>query len=245
MRVRWIWVFVDAPEPAEETWAFWRAVARARESPRRGERDQFVTLLPALGDPWVKLQAVRSGGGVHLDVDVDDVPGAAREAAGLGATEVTRFPQDAVVVMRSPGGFVFCLTRWHGEVRQVRGGEPDLIDQVCLDVPSAAHEAEAAFWAALLGQELVTPPGRPELPYLVRPRGLPLRMLVQRLGGGDGPVTGHLDLACADRVATRAAHEALGARHVREGARWSVMADPAGRAYCLTDRDPATGQLPD
>ncbi len=46
------------------------------------------------------------------------------------------------------------------------------------------------------------------------------------------------DLACADREASVGRHLAAGARvvQVREG--WTVMADPVGRVYCLTDRDP-------
>ena len=63
-------------------------------------------------------------------------------------------------------------------------------------------------------------------------------MLFQRLGERTGAVRAHADLACADREASLARHLAAGARvvQVREG--WTVMSDPAGRVYCLTDRSP-------
>jgi hypothetical protein len=51
-------------------------------------------------------------------------------------------------------------------------------------------------------------------------------------------VRAHADLACADRAASVARHLATGARvvEVRDG--WTVMTDPVGRVYCLTDRRP-------
>ena len=53
----------------------------------------------------------------------------------------------------------------------------------------------------------------------------------------------HLDLGTTDRVAETERHLALGARIVAEVEFWTVLADPAGLAYCITDRDPATGEL--
>ena len=94
--------------------------------------------------------------------------------------------------------------------------------------------------------------GRPELSSLVRPDGIPLRLLFQRLGERDGPARAHLDLAWVDREARRA-------RHVAAGPEWSRVhdldraADPVGRVYCLTDRSrtharvrgrPRAGQVP-
>jgi len=243
MTVRWLWIFLDALEPAQEQWEFWRAVSRSRFSPTRGDRDQFATLLPKGGAAWLKLQQVRSGGGLHLDLDVDDVAGAAEFAATLGAEVVHRYLQGTVVVMRSPGGFIFCLTTWRGDAGQIRAGEPDLVDQVTLDVPPGSYDGEVAFWSRLLG---VAPAvgSLPEFTALPRPAQLPVRLMLQRLDVGDGTVTGHLDLACADRAATLARHTDLGATVVAEGGRWTVLADPAGQRYCLTDRAPSTGVLP-
>lgn len=53
----------------------------------------------------------------------------------------------------------------------------------------------------------------------------------------------HLDLGTDDRPAELERHRALGAEVVAEQAFWSVLRDPAGLAYCITDRDPATGAL--
>lgn len=75
------------------------------------------------------------------------------------------------------------------------------------------------------------------------PPGLPIRVLLQRLGE-ERPASAHLDLACADIDTTRARHEKLGAAFVGRGAGWTVMRDPADGVYCLTGRDPETGGLP-
>ena len=51
----------------------------------------------------------------------------------------------------------------------------------------------------------------------------------------------HPDFAVADRAAETARHVALGAELERELDWWTVLRAPDGLAYCLTDRDPATG----
>ena len=78
---------------------------------------------------------------------------------------------------------------------------------------------------------------------LGRGPGQPLRFLLQRLGEERDPAGAHLDLATDDRVAEVARHEVLGARmhDVRE--QFTVLHDPAGLTYCVTDRDPDTGML--
>lgn len=238
--VKWMWAFLDTIEgDAETSEAFWHSVTRTQLSQPRGEHGEFATLLPQGGDAWVKLQRVQVGGGVHLDLDVDgDLGTAALEASALGAIEITR--QDDVIVMRSPGGFTFCLTSWTGAgspAHQVREGEPDLLDQVCLDVPSDLYAAELDFWERLTGW-----PRRsgslPEFTSLTRPDGIPLRLLFQRLGEATGTVSGHVDFACLDREASRATHLSAGAVVVSEHEFWTVLRDPVGRIYCLTHRTP-------
>jgi len=239
-QVRWMWAFLDTAEAdAEASETFWHSVTRTEVSARRGARGEFATLLPERGDAWVKVQRVREGGGVHLDLDVDVLlPEAAAAATRLGATEVAR--HDDVIVMQSPGGFTFCLTSWSNAgspANQVRGGEPDLLDQVCLDVPSDLYAAELDFWERLTGW-----PRRagalPEFTSLTRPDGIPVRLLFQKIGEPTGPVKGHLDFACRDRAASRAAHVAAGASVVSEHEFWTVLRDPVGRIYCLTHRLP-------
>lgn len=236
--IRWAWLFLDTPRAdAQRSWRFWSETTGWALSPTRGDDDEFATLVSPSGDSWLKLQAVADGpGGIHLDLDVDDVHAAAARAEGLGATR-TGAIDDTVVVLRSPGGLPFCLTTWRGDAEQVREGAPDLVDQVCLDCPADVHLAEVDFWAALTGWELA-PCEEPELSFLRRPAGIPLRFLFQRLGEPTGPVRAHADLACVDRSATLGRHLAAGATVVREHRQWTVMTDPTGRVYCLTDRSP-------
>jgi len=235
--VRRAWVFLDTPRTeADASWRFWAHVTGTRLAPVRGEDGEFSTLLPERGEPWVKLQAVEEGGGIHLDLDVDDVHAVARLAEGLGAVR-TGAIGDTVVLMRSPGGFPFCLTTWHGQSGQVREGLSSVLDQACLDVPASRWDAETAFWSALTGWELRAS-DVPGFSYLVRPADIPLRVLLQRLDDEEGPVRGHVDLACADRSADVGRHVAAGATVVQENPFWTVMHDPVGRVYCLTDRSP-------
>ncbi len=243
--VRWMWLFLDTPRTdAPRSWAFWSEVTGFALSPTRGADGEFATLLPPDGDAWIKVQAVADGpGGIHLDLDVDDVATAAAEAERLGAVRVGTIG-DEVVILRSPGGQPFCLTPWHGDREQVRDGAAELVDQVCLDCPGDVHDAEVAFWASLTGWQWVDV-DEPELSALRRPAGIPFRLLIQRLGEPTGVVRAHADLACAEREASLTRHLSAGARvvQVREG--WTVMTDPLGRAYCLTDRSPNGPRRPE
>lgn len=236
--VRWMWLFLDTPRAdAPRSWAFWSEVTGWPVSPTRGDVDEFATLVPPRGDPWLKVQAVADGpGGIHLDLDVDDVAAAAVEAERLGASRIGAIG-DVVVILRSPGGLAFCLTPWKGGAVQVRDGATELVDQVCLDCPDDVHDAEGAFWLALTGWTWVDV-DEPELSVLRRPAGIPFRLLVQRLGEPAGAVRAHADLACTDRARSTERHLAAGARVVQLRAGWTVMADPVGRIYCLTDRHP-------
>jgi len=256
--IQWVWAFLDEPRASfEEALTYWSALTRTTASPRRGADDEFLTLLPRLGAPWLKMQATGSGRGIHLDLDVERPRAAAHQALALGARELATLGDDQVVILASPAGFVFCFTRYaappglgsaHPEApapmtAQVRVGEPDLVDQVCLDIPDSAYAREVDFWAALSGWQPL-PNTRAEFTALRRPDGIPIRLLLQRLGESAGPARAHLDLACADRNATLARHTARGATIVGGGPRWTILRDPLGRTYCLTDRDPDTGRLP-
>ncbi len=250
MQVRWLWAVLDLPaEGFDEQLEFWRQVTRTRVAPWRGGHGEFATLLPADGDPWVKVQRVGRSGGVHVDLEVDVPLDRARDqAVALGAQVVTEL--DDVVVLRSPGGFAFCLVRWAPDATsrgQARGGQPSLLDQVCLDIPAHGHAAELAFWTRLTGWSVPTPePGVSGLLPLTRPSGMPVRLLTQRLDEPNARVTAHVDLACEDRAAQTSLHESFGARveSTHDGWGWTVLRTPGGTRYCLTDRDPATGLRP-
>lgn len=244
--LRWITAFLDLPADAYDVGtAFWRAVTGSGLSSPRGEHDEFATLVPRDGDPYLKVQRLKDGpGSIHLDLHTDHVPGFVERAAACGAS--VKQPGDQVV-MTSPGGFTFCIVGHPAGVAVPTPvpwwGGTSIVDQVCLDVPGRQHEVETAFWARLTGWEHTE--GRfPEFSCLERPAGLPLRLLLQRLDADDGPVRAHLDLSSEDPVAEVVRHRSLGADHVHTYSRWTVLRDPAGLEYCVTERDPSTGTLP-
>lgn len=241
---RWAHLFIDRPAALfGRTVEFWSAVTGTRPSELRGERGEFTTLLPDGADASVKVQGVASGpGGAHLDLCVADVEAFTADALRLGAEVVA--DEGALVVLRSPGGQLFCAVRWEGEAVRAPVARGVRLDQVCFDIPPSGWEAEVAFWSALLPDWESRAGSRPEFHALVPPPGFPARILLQRLDGDDGRVGAHPDLACADVDATTAAHEQLGARVVARHPYWTVLRDPSGGVYCLTGRDPATGDLP-
>lgn len=247
----WTTAFLDGPADGwAATLAHWQAVTAGTLSAFRGPDEEFVTVLPPTGDAFLRAQRTRSGPpGVHLDLHVPDVRAAADVAVALGAREVAA---SGHVVLTSPGGMPFCFVRpgEHGHRPAPRrwlaaaGAAPhtSLVDQYAIDVPADRWAAEAAFWPALTGWAPRPAASAATLVPLERPAGLPLRILLQRLDEPTGPARAHLDVACDDRDAETARHVALGARVERVRERWTVLVDPAGRRYCLTDRDPVTGR---
>jgi Glyoxalase-like domain len=116
--------------------------------------------------------------------------------------------------------------------------------QVCIDVPSSSYDAEADRWVELLDGRTEVLARRPEFAWLALPGGRrPLDVLLQRLERTDGASSAHLDLGTPDREAETRRHVALGATVVTREEFWTVLSDPAGLPYCITDRDPATGEL--
>jgi hypothetical protein len=235
--------FIDVPAgPFEETVAFWSAVTGWSPSARRGTDGEFLTLEPA-GDADDHLRMQRLGSGearIHLDVHVTDPRTEADRAVALGATEVAS-PDPGYVVLESPGGLTFCLVRHPASRPAPPSRWPDLstslVDQVCLDVPRSTYDVETGFWAELLGWDRTGSSYR-EFERLVRPEGQALRVLLQRLDDEEGPTRAHLDIACSSRDREVVRHASLGARLVEERDAWTVMADPSGLRYCLTDRAP-------
>jgi hypothetical protein len=232
--------FIDVPAPDfEPSVTFCSAVSGYSPSARRGADEEFLTLVPPTGDDHLRMQRVGDGSPrIHLDLHVPDPRVSADRALALGAVEVA---DHGYVVMRSPGGLTYCFVSHPAALAAPPaawpGGSRSIIDQVCLDIPRPVFDDEAAFWQSLLGWPPVGS-SYAEFERLARPEGQALRVLLQRVGG-DGPVRAHLDLACSSRERELLRHVGLGAHVVADREAWTVMSDPTGMAYCLTDRAPS------
>lgn len=250
MQIRWLTAFLDfkvSQFGAEVT--YWRAITGSTVSPPRGEHREFATLEPFNGDAHLRVQRVRSGpGGVHLDVHVDDPPAAATLAADLGARLVG--DRKTHLVYESPAGLPFCLVPATGtprRARPIRWPEDtiSIIDQICIDVPAPFFDREVDFWSALTGWPPRTR-GRPEFIALARDPDLALGICLQRLGSPSGAgaarASAHLDLATTSVDDEVGRHEDWGARVITRFDSWTVLADPIGHRYCVTDRNPRTGE---
>jgi len=237
--IDWVTAFLDTDEArAGEVERFWCAVSGSTLSSRRGDRQEFVTLLPPDGEPFLRAQTVVQSppGGLHLDLHTTDVPALAARAEQLGAT--ASYHELGYVVLGSPGGLTFCVVAGGAGHRPGPVSWPEgrsLVDQVCLDVPPSRFDAELGFWQRLTGWPEIEP-DLAGFARLARGDGLPLQLLLQRLDDEQPVVTAHLDLACDDRAAEVARHERLGAAVVRRTDGWTTLRDPSGREYCVTDR---------
>lgn len=237
----WVSAFLDLPADGfEEAVAFWQGVTGYGLSERRGSNGEFATLVPPDGDDYLRVQRIDDGPRIHLDLHVENPQIAAEAAIELGAHVLVRH-EDGYVVLRSPGGFVFCFVR-HDAARKPRpatwpDGHRSAVDQVCVDVPPERYDAEVTFWQRLTGWEL-TDVEESEFERLQPPDEQPLRWLVQRLDDEGGPVRAHLDLASDDRDLEVARHVSLGATELSRHEWWTVLTDPAGTTYCITRRTP-------
>jgi Glyoxalase-like domain len=267
--ISWLAAFADVPESrVPAALEFWSAVTASRPGPAAGDRDEYLPLAGPSEDPYLWIQRVQRpdpDGGWHPDLLVDDLPAAVRQATELGAERVRAVP--GLVVLSTPAGQPFCLLAGAGERRRARprrwpAGQHSLFDQLCLDIPAGAYDAECRFWSEFTGWPRRS--SSPEFTSLAsehrrRSRGarrvgeerlrdeqmysplatVPIRLLLQRLGPDDGgPARAHADLACDDVPAERQRHQALGAELVRIAEHWTTLRDPAGLLYCITDRDP-------
>jgi hypothetical protein len=253
MRFGWLTVFLDFPADGFDAGvAFWRDVTGYELSPFRGPAGEFATLLPPSGDAYLRVQRVLSGsGGTHLDLHADPAEGTLDEAAdravALGAT-VRHREADELIVVDSPGGFAFCLVPWDGEhvvppPLAVGGADGaaalSRVDTICLDVPPGEFERECAFWATLTSGE-AHPAPVPGFAYVDGPTGMPVRLLLQRLDDAapGQRVRAHVDIGAAVVAGEVARHVGLGARVTGTFEYWTVLADPAGREYCVVARRP-------
>lgn len=243
----WLTAFIDcAPGAGPDQERFWSEVTGQPPSERRGDHGEFITLLPEAGDACVRMQRLGSGPSrIHVDVHVVDPRAAAADARALGGVVVA---DRGYVAMRSPGGLPLCFVTHPAAVapppREGAGGR-SRIHQLCLDIPAGNYHHERAFWAGVLQRKIADLPTRPEYEWALPPHGMALGLLLQQLEEPDtGPVTAHLDIGAGDRAAEVRRHVGLGAAVLGEFPFWTVLRDPAGLRYCVTDRDPDTDLLP-
>ncbi len=241
--IRWMWAFLDRPAASfDDSVRFWATVTGSTVSAPRGEHGEFVTLLPETGPAWVKMQAVGDAGGIHLDLDVDDISAAVIGATALGARVLTTAPD--YTVLETPAGQTFCFTPYRRDgdgpvtVSTAPDGTVTRLDQICLDLAAADVAVDTAFWRAVTGWSALQTRS-PEFSRL-RGDGKPLQFLLQRLDD-PRPASAHVDVASADIAATAAWHESLGATRVATEQHWIVLRDPGDSVYCVTARDPYTG----
>jgi hypothetical protein len=238
----WVSAFLDlAPGTFDRGVEFWLGVTGYTLSERRGVDGEFATLVPPEGDDYLRVQALAAGPGrLHLDLHVENPTVAAEAAVELGAHVLVRH-ELGYVVLRSPGGFVFCFVRAQASRRPPAAAWPDgnrsQVDQVCLDISPSSYDVEVAFWQALTGWDLDPDISR-EFARLHPPDEQPLRWLVQRLDDDQPETLAHFDLAADDHEAEIARHVALGATVGPRYDEWTVLTDPVGTTYCITRRTP-------
>lgn len=224
----WLTAFIDLPaEQYDAGVRFWLGVTGYEISAPRGEHGEFATLVPPDGDAYLRVQRTGDGSaGIHLDL---------------------HHPDQEFRVLRSPAGVAYCEVSDDLSTRPRPatwpGGHHSLVDQVSIDVPPSQFEEECAFWADRTGWPLMDFPARPEFRAVTRPEGQPIRILLQRLDDEVSRATAHFDIGSDDRDAETARHVGLGASVVSRHQWWTVLRDPTGAAYCITDRDPETGVL--
>jgi hypothetical protein len=111
------------------------------------------------------------------------------------------------------------------------------LSKIVIDVASADHDRELAFWSAVTGQQLAQFDRHPEY-HGAALHGQDLWLLIQRIGAGPGRV--HLDIHTDDPAAEIARLEKLGAELVQQVHSWWVMRDPAGLLFCVIPERPGT-----
>jgi predicted enzyme related to lactoylglutathione lyase len=239
----WLTAFLDLPADVHDAGtAFWQDVTGWPLSEPRGAAGEFATFVPAQGDAVLKVQRTGGKAAVHLDLHVADPDAAAQEAVGLGAT--VSADHGDYWVLASPAGLAFCLVGHAAGARPAPrtwpGGRTSVVDQVSIDVPPGRYAEEFEFWAALTGWSRRDPRPETEFARLTPDASVGVQLILQRLADEQPTATAHLDFAADDRDAEVADHAAAGAEVLGRHDEWTVLRDPAGLRYCVTDRRPGT-----
>ena len=186
---------------------------------------------------------------IHLDLHVADPRAAADRAVVASARSRGGARPTGTSCSRSPGGLTFCFVahpaarcgRPRRRGRRVTGRWSTRCASTCR---GALYDVEAAFWAAVLEAE----PERAAAPAGVLLAAARPAAGARRAAAAAGPRGrarwAHTSTwAPATAPAEVARHVALGAELVVAEEFWTVLRDPAGLTYCITDRDPRTGRL--
>ena len=238
---RWAHAFIDVPEqsvgPAED---FWSAATGYAVGEPWSAHNEFVSLLPGDGSPYVHIQRIGGAPRVHFDFASDDIDADTRRLVSLGAA--TAGPRHHWQTLTSPGGLPFCVVDETDPKTVARSvlwdnGRRSRVVQVCIDIPPDVHDRELEFWTAATGWRL-RDSSRSEFHSLLPPATAPIQLLVQRLDEGTGPVQAHLDLGCDDIDAEATRLSALGADIVARMDHWVLLRDPVGLEFCATPRRP-------
>jgi hypothetical protein len=239
----WLHAVLDLPAAADAAERFWADALGWPLGEPWPDHAELRSFTPPGGDAYVHRQVVRGDPGVHLDVEVADLPSETERLVTLGATPVRRTADWQT--LRSPGGLPFCLVpaaEHSGRPDPVAGpdGVRRRLVQICLDIPARHVDVEPDFWRAVLPWREV-PTGDAEfLGRLVPEPGAPLQVLLQRLGEDDpGTATrAHLDLGSDDIAADARMLRAHGAVQLRSTDGFVALQDPAGLAFCVTANSP-------
>ena len=237
----WLHAVVDVPaEQYDDVADFWGAVLRWPVGEPWEDHPELASFEPRTGTPYLHLQRVDGPAGLHLDVESEDPDRTVALAVDLGAEPVR--VSDRWQTLRSPGGLAFCVLRTaeHDAPDAVTfdDGHRTRMVQVCVDSPRTAHDAEVAFWLALLPGRWIPSAGDEFAGKWHDDAGSPIQLLFQRLDEPEGPVRAHLDLGTDDVPAEVCRLRALGAVDVGPGRGWHVLADVAGRRFCATGNSP-------
>lgn len=241
----WLHVVLDVPgDQLPATADFWsRALGWPTGDPWAGH-PELRSFVPATGDAYMHLQSIDGPPRVHVDLESEEPDRTVAEAVDMGAVVVAE--NDIWRTLRSPGGLPFCVLRAAEHEPPPPLSLPDghrvRMVQVCVDSPKGVHDAEVAFWRALLPGRWV-PSEAPEFAGKWHDdAGSPVQLLFQGLDEEDGPVRAHLDLGTDDLPAERRRLLEVGATDVGAGrGGWHVLRDVNDLLFCVTANSP--GQM--
>lgn len=239
--VSWLHAVLDVPEDSHAAAAdFWSGVLGWAVGDPWRDHPELRSFQPRRGTSYLHLQRIGGSPRVHLDVEAEDPVATAERAVALGAQPVAE--REEWRTLASPGGLPFCVLRAHDhqapEPVTFADGHRARMVQVCIDSPSAVHDAEVGFWRQLLGGRWV-PSGAPEFAGKWHDdAGSPIQLLFQRLDERDGRVRAHLDLGTDDLPAEVRRLAGLGATDVGPGRGWHVFRDVTGHPFCTTLNSP-------